>query len=1025
MREKLSWFRRPLGAICVLLSLTILSVYVILNAEGRRDDTKEISYRVTIRHYGSDVHEMERIAAIPLEDALSAIPGIIRILTRSENSQVRAYAYFRRNRRGFLAHEDDYYDAVREAAQGVYETLPSSAQRPEISSSGDFRVPFWTAAFYGSNEKEEPPPGALLERVIKPVLNSIEGVGEVEISGPGIMEIIITLDQEKTAALGLSPGGISAFLGNNDAIFRGGNTSYQGLEIPIHIDGRYSDLDALGEALIPLPSGGLVSLKTIGIVREQEREADTLSRLNGKKTSIISITAASGVDKRILSKKIEKEMEKFSSLPLEFRILEDRGAEESAAFRSVLIAALEASFLLVLAIIPLARGKSGGLLSGAICAAAIPIITIISAAILSAAGFPVNRKFLAGLAVGIGGAVDAVFLSAEGFSRTRSIVDSKEILRGIWPPLAAGAATTIAALLPLTEIGAPGDITVIAFALGTVTIVSAALALGLLPPLFLLANQGTFQSHANSQGNLQFKFPKAAGQIKKIRRRITRFFTATVLFCAKKSLVVPVISFGLSIAAILSLSAAGADTSGEWAEDSVYVRIEFEGGFQKEEGDKLLASWAQEIMKNPSVREVQTGARVGSGYALVTYDPDKTDITGMRSFINSKTISGAFIYTPEPSPADRIWNINVSGDDAEKCRELAVIAASLCSSLSFVKETVLNFKEGGPRLTLLPRRDLLALRGISFSFPADTIRRGVYGPVAYKRTGDSGEIDVRLRFGPQGNPEGSLGENDVLWVPLPTALGESIYSGSVMEPIRTADASGITREDRRRTASFSIRTDPGDPRIFREKTMEVLVNLELPPGYKLEFDPQAIREAEELSGKFLNFLWAVLFCFMVIAAAEESLILPLIVLLSVPPSLAIPVLALTLSLTPVSSAAACALVAVSGMTVNASVISAGEIWRRISPQEFSKYNLSAKGGLIYRILRGRISALVATTGTTIAGALPFLLLKEGSNGMLRTLALVTVLGVGTSFLCSITLVPSWMNLYLRIRFRKKKLTGVL
>ena len=1073
MIERRSWFERPLAALFILAGVTILSVYVILFSGTGREGGDEISYGITLRHYGSDAHEMESSAAIPLEDALSSIPGINRIMTVSENGKVRAFATFRRSQRGFLrlgfsALEDEYCESVREAAQRVYEALPSSAQRPELSSSGDFRIPFWTAAVYSAGGSEtdlrSEPDGALLERIIKPALSSIEGIGEVEIAGSGIREIVITLDQEKTAALGLSPARISSVLGNNDALFLGGFFRCGSLEIPLRLDGRYRDLKALEEALIPLdakdfstallpttllptvngPSGTTVRLKNIADIREQEREAETLSRLNGKRTAVISVTAASGTDSGILSNRIKKEIEKFSAggepgifdatpaasaagfLPLEFHVLEDRGAEEAAAFRSIFIAALEASVLVALAAIILGTGKknysrNGRLKNGLICAGVIPLILVVSAAILSAMGFPLNRKFLAGLAVGIGGAVDAVILSAEGFGRAKHPGEGKRILRNIWPPLVSGAVTTIAALIPLMGIGAAGDITVITYALGVVTIVALALALNLLPPLFLkdLSQKrgGAYENSefVNHSRNYAFFTPLhlcvryfrdklALTLLKKVRRHFTRFFAVLVRFCVKKPLVFPALLLLVSVTAVLGLVRAGADTGGEWVEDSVYAQVEFEGGFLKEEGDPLLASWAMDLKTHPAIREVQTGARTGSGYALVTFDHRMANVGEIRGLVRSKIIPGAFIYIPEPSSGDRIWDISISGDDADKCRELARMAASLCSSIPHVRETVLNFKEGGPRLTLVPRRDFLAQGGVQFSYSADTVRRGVHGPVAYKRTASGGEIDVRIRFG-------ALNGDDVLRIPLATAGNNqgSLRVDSFMEAVRTREVSGIRRENRRRIASFSIRTGPGDPRFFRDKTMEVLKDLELPQGYRIEFDPDAVRGAEALSGKFLNFIWAILLCYMVIAAAEESFVLPLFILSSIPPSLAIPVLILILSGTPINAAAACALVAVSGMTVNASIISAGELWR-LGTSEKSSF---------YRRLRSRIPALLATTGTTIAGALPFLFLAEGSNALVRTLALVTALGVGASFFCSLTLVPSWMSFYFQIRSRRK------
>ena len=1007
MTEKRSWFQRPLAAVCLLCGLVVLSIFIILSSENRLEDGDEVSYRIIQRHYGIDAREMERTAAIPLEDALSGIPGIKKIVTQSENGQVRVFVNFRR------ARGDGYYDAVREAAQRVYETLPSSAQRPELSSAGDFRVPFWTAAVYGIanghavGNTEAVPDAELLEKVIKPALNSIAGVGELEIAGPGIREIVIIPDEEKCAALGLSPLKLSSFLAADDALFSGGSLNYHGLELPLRLDGRFRDLEALGEALIPFLSpdslsGGAVKLKDIADIHENEREAEILTRLNGKRTALISITAASGADTGVLSGKIKKTIESFSSLPLEFHILEDRGAEEAAAFRSVMKAALGASLLAALAALLLGYGNSTGFRNGLVCAGAIPFILVISAALLSAMGFGINRKFLAGLAVGIGGAVDAVILGAEGFGRARDPSEGKKILLGIWPPLVSGAATTAAALIPVLGLSGSGNIKVIAAALGTVTLVSVVLALSLLPPVFLWGR--------GKRCSLQ---PAALSPIfhgcnknlfEKIGRRFSGFISSLINFCEKRPLVFPVFSFVISAGALLVLSLSGAETAGEWSENSVYVQIEFEGGFLKEEADPLLAAWALDLQKNTAVKTVQTGARTGSGYAFVTFDPGQTDIGGIRNYIRSKTIPEAFIFIPEASPGDRLWNITVSGDDAEKCREIVREAASLCS---VSQETVLNFKQGGPRLTLFPRRELLALREIPFSLPADTLRRGVHGPVVYKRTGGGRETDVRIKFSSGGDAGLKLTGSDVLRIPIVMDgnMGSGLSIGSLMEQIKSEDVSVIRRENRRRAASFSIRTGPGDPRVFRDKTMALLVNMDLPPGYKIEFDPEAIQRAEALSGSILNFIWAVLFCYMIIAAAEESFLLPLIILSAVPPSLAIPVFFLTLAGTPVNTAASCALIAVSGMTVNASVISAGELWRS---DPAHKRPLSG-------ILKNKIPALLAMTGTTIAGALPFLFLREGNNALLRTLALVTVLGVGSSFVFALTLVPSLIGLYRRSR----------
>jgi multidrug efflux pump subunit AcrB len=181
--------------------------------------------------------------------------------------------------------------------------------------------------------------------------------------------------------------------------------------------------------------------------------------------------------------------------------------------------------------------------------------------------------------------------------------------------------------------------------------------------------------------------------------------------------------------------------------------------------------------------------------------------------------------------------------------------------------------------------------------------------------------------------------------------------------------------------------------------MPALEALELPPGYTIAFDPAAIKTAGAVSSQGFLFLLALLFCYMVIAAARESFILPLAILAVVPPSLAFPALCLAAG-GALNLESAAAFVAVSGMAVNAAVLTADAL-----AGVLSKCGV-VRGGGIYRALRKRLPVLAATSITTIAGAAPFLLLKSGAASAVRSLALVGALGVAASALCSVTLSPA-------------------
>ena len=992
------WLKRPVTSLCIICGIVIISIFIIFNKDANQKSYGEASIMIIQRHYGINAREMERTVAIPMEDIISNIPEIENIVTISENSQVRCYVRLRHN-----ASSQHIYSAIREAAQRIYETLPPSAQRPEINSSNETGIPVWIAALWGQIS------GDYIERTVKPAFEAIEGVANIEISGTGNKQIFISPDPEKIAALGLNPYYIASILNMNDSIYSGGILRNADFEIPIIIDNRYECLDALKNAYIPYESG-IIQLKDIALVYESEREGDIISRLDGQRTIVMAITAASGTNLGVLSRDINKKLNDIFYGSFEYKILQDRGAEETIAFRLVLVTAIISSILVALASLFLIRKNNGSLYPGFICAASIPIISIISSAFLSVIGFPIDRKLLAGLSIGIGAAADAVLLTADGFARNRTMLDIN-ILASIFIPLVSAAATTIAALFPLVSFSEAENISVIVWALGTVTLISMLVSLIFLPPLLIWANNFMpFSKNTIWQNNIFYCFSNCF--IKKIKRQTFRLLAMLTGFCYKRAYVSIGFSLFISIFAVILLLIAGTDISNTEVENSVYARVEFESGFVKEEIDNRLAIWASNFKDNSGIDAVQTSARTGSGQILVAFDQRKIKSTDVRNLLRLSSIPGGFIYIPEPTKEDQIWEIKIYGDDDIICRELVEKAAALCSTLPQILEVVLNFKDGNPRLTLSPQRERFAEANISFAHAADNLRRWVHGPVIYKRFNDqSRDIDVRLGISGLNDQDNPAIDN-YLRLPLVSINGSqagSIRLDSLNESKMDFEPSHIRRDDRRRMASFSIRTKTIDPRKIRAKTMKALEKMELPKGYVIDFDPDAIKRAEAISGTGFRVLASLLFCYMVIASANESLKFPLLVLASIPPSLAVPIIFLVLTGTVLNASIACSLVAVCGIAVNASIIIAAEFKRATlefnEPVQFY-FNRGIK--YYYSVIRQCIPVLFSTTGTTIIGALPFLILLEGSNSILRDLSFVTIFGVASSLICSIVLIPSFI-----------------
>jgi multidrug efflux pump subunit AcrB len=976
--------QNPKRILCIVLALCAASFFIIVQWGGNNtamNNADEEAFTITQRFYGVDAEEMERIAAIPLEDALSCLQGIKRIISTSENSRTRVSCFFKGKERG-------NYEAVREAAQKVYETLPSAAQRPELSSSGDSRVPVWTCAVTsGANT------GTLLEKAVKPALESFSNIGEVEISGTGLEEMVITLNSEKAASCNIDAFDIASALASNDIMLPGGTLQKGDREIPVIIDARYSKED-LAFALIPVKNasgenavnsgGGFVRLADIAVIQERERDYESRSRLDGKEAALIAVMGSEGADLRKLSAQINNELAKFPEL--EYTILSDRGEAEQKAYSSVVSAAVFGSLLVALlcAYICLRKNITSVMSKKQllailnprtikrplICALTVPVVLFFSASLLILLGFPMDKLIMAGMVVGVGAAVDAVILCAEYFQSCKTPQEGIKARERLRFPLVSGAVTTVIALVPLMIQKSQG-INKTAWAIAIVTITAMFIALWLLPPLFLWGQAGS--KTVATTGNNRF---------------LCRALASLIHFIFKNPRLVVSFWLLLGTLGIVSLCLNGASAEQESSEDSVYAQIEFDGGLHIEETDKHLAFFGSELRKANGVVNVQTIARTGTGTALLSFDPNVLTAEEAAALMRGTTIPGGFVYVME-SANDRIWRITISGDESRRCQNLAKEAAGVCSGLGGIMETVLNFKDGSPRLNLLPDREKLALNAVSFSAAGQTARYGIHGPVAYKRIGESGESDVRILGGNE-----KRGKEDVLNILL---KGDALpfTLGSVVETTGGVEAASIQRENRRRGASFSIRTKAMDPRKARDTVMAKLFAMELPAGYNIEFDPEAIKEAEKVSAQSILFILALLFCYMILAAFKESFTFPLMVLAVVPPSLAVPAFCIALRGFPLNAVSAAAFVAVSGMAVNAAALVADALERE------------KRGGLsCYRVFRRIFSVLAFMTITTAACAVPFLFIKSNAALAVKTISLISALGVTVSAVCAITLIPA-------------------
>jgi multidrug efflux pump subunit AcrB len=608
-------------------------------------------------------------------------------------------------------------------------------------------------------------------------------------------------------------------------------------------------------------------------------------------------------------------------------------------------------------------------------------------------------------------------LSAESFGKLDSINNGQNALKRLCPPLISGAFTTIIAFFPLVFMPMVSKM-VIAIALSTavVTFVSMILALWLCPPLFLwkTSKHNTTKIHIINSASLLSGFVSRINIHIEILKKI---FMKILYNCIKKPHYVCIITLFILVVGLGSIILSKTNIDEPRSENSLFAQIEFPGGFRKEIIDNHLSEWSKKIKAYDGITNVQTSVSIGSASVLINFLPNIIKNENIREIVRNEPIPEGFIYINEAASNEKLWEIKIFGNSPEQCAEIAQEAANICSAIPAVKQTVYNFKDGSPYLFIEPDRERIAVQqyknGFSFMQISQEVRNNIFGPVIYKKLDNNGDMaaekDVRIK----GLGILSPSRDDIDKILITSPYNDTnIKLNTFVEKNYKTNKSSLRRENRRSLASISIRTKPEDPRKIRNLIMPKLSAIDLPQSYSIEFDREAVEKAELLSGTVYYFILSMLFCYIIIAISNESFLLPIAILSIIPPSVAIPMFVLFLLGFSFNTVSACAFIAVCGVAVNAAVLISDEIKVRFSNNTLTnELNRNRKYLILFGAIRKRIPNLLATSITTISSSIPYLFLNEGINLTIKTLSLISALGVAASFIFAIFFIPALAVLF--------------
>ena len=373
----------------------------------------------------------------------------------------------------------------------------------------------------------------------------------------------------------------------------------------------------------------------------------------------------------------------------------------------------------------------------------------------------------------------------------------------------------------------------------------------------------------------------------------------------------------------------------------------------------------------------------GFGRTFPTYAGVAFSITRERSDVaRPLAVSGADV------------GLKIRGDDLDRIREIATGLASRLEGVRGIAEVNADIGEGKPEFVIRIRDEALAkYPGLDPGALGDRIVDSVRGRAATRFRELDRSYDIRVRL-----DEGNRTDVESL-------LDGVVPCGSALVPLRelvTWEIACGPREIRRRDQQREVLVTAGlrgaKPSQVAPRIQEAIAATPLPPGYRIVFGGEREEMARSFRSLLAAFLLAILLNYMIMAAQFESLLHPLIILVTVPMGLCGSVLAMLLTGTTWNVISVIGMVVLLGIVVDNAIVKI-DYTRQLRKQGMGLREAIVEGS------RVRLRPILMSTATTLVALIPLSLGIGSGAELLRPLGIVVIGGLSFSTLLTLVIIP--------------------
>ncbi|WP_221031413.1 efflux RND transporter permease subunit [Actomonas aquatica] len=941
------------------------------------------SLGVHVSYGNASARDIEEKITRPIEEAIGTISGVREINSFVNSGRTFSRITFQNDVDMQLAYAD-----LQDRMDRLMPEMPEDVDRIRLRRWDENDIPIMYLILDLPEQIVDK--AYVLETVIEPAVQRVDGVGNVDTWGVENKEIRIDLIDERLRSHRIDPNTLIQLLRNQNFDLSSGWIMEGGSKVYVRSLGRLRTVEEM-RALIVDPAHRL-TLGDIADVRYRSSERDWAYRIDGRPAIGMEVTRESTGNIEAISRGVRAALDELTADPqlagLRYEVFWDQGTHVRESIDNLKSTGLWGGFFAALVIYAFLRApRMTGILT-----LAIPLSLLCTLVVVYFMGWTLNLATMMGLLLSVGLVVDNAIVITENIYRKRQLGGeaTQAAISGageVGLAVTMATLTTVVVFLPLILMSDDAEFSFWMLRIGMPVIAS------LLASLFIALVFVPLASKRLSRGHRHHE-PKTIGWM---RRHYTSVLRWTLHHRIEASLIV--LATFCTIAIPISQVKQARDQGGD-EENNMRFFFELPSGNEFAESDAFMKTVEDYLQANKdtynfSSIETRFGRSNGrvqarfqdnepsEWYEVVWHNslvglglrkPQMTKPEIEKHFRdNFETPPGVEFRTRRWGDSGGVGRITITlyGDDTSTLMGLAEQAADRLRSIDGVLGVETSMERGGNELQVQINRDRSRELGVD--------PRQVSGSISYSMRG----MEVGRYYAPDGRDvriqvQLEDAENqridDLKSMTFFTENGREVPLESVADLTVEKTLGQISRQNRLTTLNVTARTTMPQYQKVMAQVDEVMADFPMPRGYRWDKGLRWVRLQESNQAQQFAMLLSITFVFLLMGVLFESFILPLAVIIAVPFSFLGVYWALFITGTEMNMMAMIGMVILIGVVVNNAIVLV-DLTNRLREEGVSRLDALVQAG------QQRLRPILMTTCTTVCGLIPMALGNSQMIGM--------------------------------------------